>query len=51
MKGGVCIGGVMMPPLLQVKRDLRPRHLGFLRSVQLLAAVGSENIITTLVTG
>ena len=41
----------MMPPLLQVKCDLRPRHLGFLRSVPLLAAVGTENIITTLVTG
>ena len=51
MKGGVCVGGVMLPPLLQVKCDLRPRHLGFLRRVLLLAAVGSENIITTLVSG
>ena len=41
----------MMPPLLQVKCDLRPRHLGFLRSVLLLAAAGSENIITTMVSG
>ena len=37
----------MLPPLLQVKCDLRPRHLGFLRRVLLLAAVGSENIITS----